>query len=157
MRRYLILLILFVAFTACQDSVNNYNDPPESAIRNAPDSVSISGTTYKLSSYLYRDFMPMVNPGTNGLIAVAYVETANHTPIDNSLSLTRIYIVKRNLIWESPFSSFESANENYKTGAVMRNGPTWDTGIYVDVVVGFMLKGNEYFVKVTNQVINRTD
>jgi len=157
MKRYVKYLLLLLLFAACQDSVNDFNEPAETVIRNAPDSVVVSGTAYKLTTYLYRDFMPMMNPVNNGLIASAYLETTKHTPIDNSLVLNKIYIIKRNTIWESPFSSFISSDVNYKTGAVMRDGPVWDTGIYVDVVVSFILKGNEYFIKAPNQLINRTD
>lgn len=157
MRKYALLLLMSFALSYCSH-INMDDEPPTfEKLLNTPDTVRVANQTFILSTYLNRDFMPIIPLGGSGLTATAYLETKDHSPITGTIIFDTIYIIKRSIYWESGFVETAPTEQPYKLGKIMRNGPAWDTGITVDVVVKFMVNGQTYKVKAGNQLIHRTD
>lgn len=144
----------------CSNTSSPENELPVDSILNAGESVRIGDKTYSLSTYLYRDFMPVIPPGGNGLIAVAHIETKDKSPAGLSVDPYEIYILHNGNMYNSFFTDEAkppSSQFPYRIERIMRNGPMLETGILVDVVVRIRHDNRDYFVKAENQRINRTD
>ena len=101
------------------------------------DSVVIDNQTLVLETELYRDFFPgMPSESRSNLQALTWVVNADSSIITNRFTLSKLYIINQDEIW---ITKPEVRNDNnafeYKLHAVSINGPQWDTGIKVDVVV----------------------
>ena len=90
-----------------------------------------------LETELCRDFFTGVPSKTkSNLQASVWVVNAGSSIITNRFTLSKLYIINQDEIW---ITKPEVRNDNnvfeYKLHTVSINGPQWDTGIKVDVVV----------------------
>lgn len=159
MKRYLLFLLLAVS-AGCSSNTAPENQLPLDSILNAGENVRIGEKTYILNTYLYRDFMPVIPPGGNGLIAIANVETNDKSPADSGIDPYEIYILNKGTIYSSFFTDESKpplTQYPYRIERIMRNGPMLETGILVDVVVKIKYGNRDYFLKAYRQSVYRTD
>jgi hypothetical protein len=126
-------------------------------------SAKLAGFTYRLETYLWRDFMPGPDASANGrpLIAVARVTVNDDTAaFPAAVTVDRMWVVNGDGVWESvPREEQPRGSAKVETiEVVSRDGPKWGPGITVDVVVRLRdAAGNTVLLRAPAQPINRTD
>ena len=82
------------------------------------------------------------------------------TVITQNYKVTKLYVINNNQAWASkPESRSESYVSKYKANFVSKNGPEWETGIRVDVVISItdLTINNEKFLIARDQIIQRIE
>jgi hypothetical protein len=122
--------------------------PPE--VRNAPDHVTVDGRSYTLKVDLFRDLMPGPAPtprrGVGGTIFLR-VDVASDTP--EGLRADKAWLINGAEVWMTvpqPLQTFAADRINHLSLSV-RDGPIWDPGAKVDVVLQFSVAGRAYFIQ----------
>ena len=161
-RSTIIVILFFLVACEKQDDPNLSDDPDllSSLYSKADDTLRIETRKYFLNSYLYRDFMPSVPIREKSpLIAVIQLIDLDSTKIPTDLSISKLYVIKGNLIWISNPIEINKTYSDYKIEKVSNNGPEWDTGIYVDIVVEISnIKTNNKSLLISkHQYIDRTE
>jgi hypothetical protein len=160
--RALLFLLFFGAALGCADLGDEI--PPEIPVDRllaAPDTVVVEGRRLCLTTYMWRDFMPISPPGGKPLITIAYV-TATDTPqLSPSITADAIWIVHDSLAWKGWFASESTPPGESRPNRlvkVCRDGPTWGPHIFVDVIVRVLDgRGNTQMLRAAHQWIDRTD
>ncbi|HUW46202.1 MAG TPA: hypothetical protein VMW50_10470 [Dehalococcoidia bacterium] len=124
----------------------------------APEKIEINGSEYTLETYLCRDFMPVSPPDGQPLFALIKVKAPGETAISSRIDATRLWVVKGKEIWETEFTGEEGSTIGDTLEKIGRDGPKWEPGISVDVVVRIidLKSGKNYLLKASNQYIHRT-
>ena len=138
----LLAAILILSIGAChKDKLDGsvVTDPGLAAqlFSASQDSVIIDNQTLVLETELYRDFFPgMPSESRTNLQALVWVVNTDSSTITNRFNLSKLYIINNDEIWVSEPEVRNDANYfEFKLHAVSINGPQWDTGIKVDVVL----------------------
>ena len=149
----LLLIFLVCAFIAGCGGNSEQTIPsvPLAELQAAPEQVEIGGTEYVISpsSQLYRDFFPGLTPPDGGPLA-AWVFIADNAlnPVPSDIQARYVYVIKGTEVWQSELSS---------EGRSTSDGPKWETGALVDMVV-MVYHGNEsYLIKASDVEIQRLD
>lgn len=121
---------------------------PIDELRAAPEQVEIGGTEYHIYfplSELTRDFFPGANPPDGGPLRawVFIVDDAGH-----QMQPRYVYVINGTEVWQSELDS---------EGRSTSDGPKWETGILVDMVVMVCHDNEYYLIKATDVVIARLD
>lgn len=127
----------------------------------APEVVEIGGQKLKMETYLWRDFMPMSPPDGKPLKASVAILPLDGKPIAANLDAVRIWVIKDKEIWQE---QLQGVGRNLPAMGQLRfekmadNGPKWETGIAVTVVVELRdQSGQKWLLKAADQKINRTE
>lgn len=147
--RYLLPLVLLVA--ACGGAASGgpaVTLPPEA--RSAPDRVATEGHMYTLRADLFSDLMPGPAPtprrGVGGTIFLR-ADVASDAP--QSMHAEKIWLIKGAEFWETvpqPLQTFAADRVNH-LALGFRDGPIWDAGAKVDVVLQFSVAGRAYLIQ----------
>ena len=146
------LLALAVLLAACGGAVGSPGPsaslPPEA--RGALDQIYVDGHSYKLDVDLYRDLMPGPAPtpkrGVGGTIFLT-PEAESDAPA--GMRADKAWLVNGADVWETvpqPLPTFAVDRQHHLSLAV-RDGPTWDAGSKVDVVLQFSTASGTYFIQ----------
>ena len=102
--------------------------------------------------------MPISPPDGQPLVAVIKVKAPGETAISSQIDATRLWVVKGKEIWETEFANEEGSAIGDTLEKIGRDGPKWEPGISVDVVVRIidLKSGNNYLLKASNQAIHRS-
>lgn len=134
---------------------------PRQRLLEAPLQIEIDGRQYTLETYLWRDFMPPVNPVGSDLMAVVDITAVDKLPFPADIDSTKIYVVNGEEVWETGFAEELRPPDQahlYQLREVARGGPKWDPGIQVEVVVRVIAgSGEAYLLRASKQTIHRTD
>ena len=158
--KYLLISFFSVSiiFVSCE---NPFSSPPEIPIEtllSAPDTVEVDSQKIFLTTYLWRDFMPVSPPDGKPLNAVVNIQNVDSSDLPSGLEAEAIYIVNANEIWNSYFSKeIPPDNSSFQLVRIARDGPKWNPGIYVDVIVLLKFNKESILLKASDQIINRTD
>ena len=147
-------------FWGCSDPVSSPPDIPIGILLSAADTLTLENQKIVMTTYMWRDFMPISPPGGKPLAAIIYIETIDKSTISPSITSDAIYIVKGNEVWKSNFSNEQLPSDviiPFRIVKIARDGPKWGPGIYVDVVVRLKVNGASYLLKSSQQYIGRTD
>lgn len=147
--------------TGCSGSPESGSSVPFVSLEQlaaAPIAVSIEQHSIRLSTYLYRDFMPISPPDGKPMIAVAKIASADSSPLPSGLDADRIWLINGDQVWQGTFSSEARPSDPALLEKVLRNGPMWSPGSKVDVVVRIISPGSEQFLlRAPKQLVHRTD
>jgi hypothetical protein len=127
------------------------------------DTLAFESGHYILEVELYRDFFPGVPlPMTkrSPLIALTFLVNTDRLAVNENLSLVKAFVIKSDDIWIASLrDGVNTYIPDYKRYKINTNGPEWDTGIYVDVVLEIknQLTLERYFIIARNQYIQRTE
>ena len=159
------LAVTLAVATAC----GGRSEPPApvgedaAALRQAPTrSAPLAGFTYSLETYLWRDFMPGTDVGSNGrpLIAVAKVAVNDDTAaFPAAVTVDRMWVIDGERVWEAvPREEQPRGGSRVDVVEVVaRDGPRWGPGITVDVVVRLRGPGGAtVLLRAPAQPIHRT-
>jgi hypothetical protein len=149
----LICLVIILVGIPLTPSIVSLQD-----LQTAPEKIEVNGTEYTLETYLQRDFMPISPPDGSPLIALVKVKAPGETAISSKIDATRLWVVKGKEIWETEFANEEGSAIGDTLKKIARDGPKWEPGISVDVVVRIidLKSGKNYLLKASNQAIHRT-
>jgi hypothetical protein len=125
------------------------------------DTLVLKSGVYILETYLYRDFFPGGPiPRRTPLIASVKLFNTDSLPVSADLEIRKLYVVNQQQIWISEPGDGKQTNvPEYKIEKLNNNGPEWETGIFVDVVLEIenKLTAIRYFLIARNQRIERLD
>ncbi|MCH8567138.1 MAG: hypothetical protein LAT67_02685 [Balneolales bacterium] len=163
MKTYLLILFsTLLTFGCLSMDLDNYGPGkmPVPELMAAPDTLYIGDQALVMDTYLLRDFMPTSNPNSNSLSASLTIKTTDLTPFPESLTADAAWIVNIIDVWDTYLSGANTPPS--QTGAhelrkVARNGPMWNTGLVVEVIVRLRhTDGSTYLLRAPNQRIMRT-
>lgn len=103
---------------------------------NAKDTIQIDNQKLILETYLYRNLMPGYLPKKSGLIASFIVVNTDSLIITKKFEIKNLYVLNGKQIWISvPKPETFAYFAIYENHQFSIDGPEWETGIYVDVVI----------------------
>jgi hypothetical protein len=148
--RLLLALVMLVA--ACGGAVGSPGPssslPPEA--RGALEQIYVDGHSYKLEVALYRDLMPGPAPtpkrGVGGTIFLT-PEVESDAPA--GMRADKTWLVTGAEVWETvpqPLQTFAIDRQHHLSLSV-NDGPTWDAGSKVDVLLQFTTDSGTYFIQ----------
>jgi hypothetical protein len=127
-------------------SVNSSSDqipPLPSGVRDAPVSLSVGGLVFRLHAYIYRNFMPLATSQDDAGLAAQEKRSAmtatitladdHGLPVPPTLHAEKIWILQGESVWET--NAIEERRNDTRCDFVVRNGPKWQPGSSVDVIV----------------------
>lgn len=160
--RPLLALIVFVTALGCADLGEEIPpDIPVIRLLTAPDTVVAEGRRLFLTTYLWRDFMPISPPGGKPLIAIAYVTATDTGQLSPTITADAIWVVHDSLAWKGWFENETTPPGESRPNRlvkVARNGPAWGPHIFVDVIIRILDgRGNSHLLRAAHQWIDRTD
>jgi hypothetical protein len=134
--------------------------PPELArVQAATDSVTAEGALLRLSSCLWRDFMPVAPPDGDALRVRLRITTANSSAFPSALRADAAWILNGRDVWATWVQETRQRLPDYPALEVgAEGGPKWGPGIEVDVVVRLRdAAGSARYLRARKQLIQRTD
>ena len=161
-----IALIILVHFSCQKDKMEGdiMNDSRliENLYTNSFDTLTIDNQKLILETYLYRNFTPgvLLHERNNRLFVTIYLVTIDSTLMTPNYKVTKLYVIKNNQAWSSkPISRPENYVPEYKAHFISKNGPEWETGMHVDVVLSItdLTNNKEKFLIARNQIIDRVE
>jgi len=127
------------------------NAPP------APPLVTVDGVSFRLDTFLWRDFMPISPPDGKPLVAVLRILTTDGSSIPASVAADSVWVYNGSEVWATAVVEEQPRNNSYFE-VVAREGPKWGPGIEVDVVVRLRDgAGHRFLLQARRQLISRTD
>ena len=135
---FLPIVAIALLLSACEKpKVIEDSDLLSNLKSNSMDTLIFNSSKYTLDAYLYRNLFPG-GPIPTARPLIAYISLVNNDSVEisNELDITKLYVIKDPLIWVStPTLSNDDIIPEYKLTKISRDGPEWQTGILVDVVI----------------------
>lgn len=134
----------------------------ENLYTNSSDTLIIENQKLILETELYRAFSPggPINEKDHRLFASMNLVNIDSTLITQNYKVTKLYVININQAWTStPESRTENYAPEYKAHFICKNGPEWETGIRVDVVISItdLTNNTEKFLISRNQIIEKIE
>ncbi len=150
---------LFSCHRQPTDSPASSLGTPETVLNVAQPVVTVEQVNYTATVFPYRDFMPVRGGQERGLIAIAQVCRSDSLEIPQSLHLKRIWVFHGRERWFAQLGEErQHVHGNFCLEAVARDGPKWEPGANVEVVIGFTVGDSErYLIRTATTKIERTD
>ena len=147
-----LLLSLTVLLGACGGAVGSPGPsgpmPPEA--RGALEQVYVDGHSYTLQADLYRDLMPGPAPTPKrGVGGTNFLTPDAQSDAPQGMRPEKAWLVTGAEIWETvpqPLQTFAVDRQHHLSLSV-HDGPTWDAGSRVDVVLQFSTSSGTYFIQ----------
>lgn len=137
---------------------------PSPSLPPGADQVSIGGRSYRIGpessgTYLWRDFMPISPPDGRPLAASIRVVAVDGAGFPSDITVDRVWVHGPG-VWETAPAEVRRAPDAgtppSQIEVFANEGPKWDPGIEVDVVVRMRSGGASYFLRATGLEIRRT-
>ena len=153
----IILFTLLVGLISCGDERTKEKALTETELltelKSAPKSVTIGKNTFYLTTYLWRNFMPVAEENGGSMICVNSLTEKDSLSISGSIKLIKQYVIKENEVWAADYTEITKPNP-YIIKGVVRDGPKWGPNIEVDIVCEFEQTGKIYRILAASQKIN---
>ena len=148
--RLLLALVLLVA--GCGGAVGSPG--PSSSLapeaRGALEQVYVDGHSYKLDVDLYRDLMPGPAPTPKrGVAGTIFLTPEAESDAPAGMRAEKAWLVNGADVWETvprPLQTF-AVDRQHHLSLSLFDGPTWDAGSKVDVVLQFSTASGTYFIQ----------
>jgi len=164
--KIILLSIIMLQFYSCEKDGLQGDIVIDNELRNllyidSKDTLNIDMQNLVLETELYRDFFPGGGiPEKRGLTASLNVRNIDSLLIEDNVDIVTLYVINGEQIWIStPESNDNYSIPDFILHRVSNDGPEWDTGNYVDVVVeirGFSSSAYNYLIS-RDQLINRIE
>jgi hypothetical protein len=153
MRAWLPLVLVLAS--ACGAAVGS--PQPSSTLpleaRGALEQIYVDRHTYTLKVDLYRDLMPGPAPTLKrGVGGTIFLTPDAQSDAPAAIRADKAWLVNGADVWETvpqPLQTFAVDREHHLSLSV-RDGPTWDAGAKVDVVLQFSTASGTYFIQRTS-------
>ena len=147
-----LLLALVVLIAACGGAVGSPGPssslPPEAGA--ALEQIYVDGHAYTLKVDLYRDLMPGPAPTPKrGVGGTVFLTPDLESDPPAGIHADRTWLVHGTDVWEAvphPLQTFAVDRQHHLSFSVF-DGPTWDAGAKVDVVLQFSTSSGIYFIQ----------
>jgi hypothetical protein len=160
--RVFALVSMALILIGCSD--NGVSVPPDIPIDQllaTPETIVVETRQLHLSTFMWRDFMPISPPGGKPLIAIIYVTATDTVRLPGSISTDAVWMVYNDQVWKSWFTDEPISPGELKPNRIVkiaREGPKWGPNVNVDVIVRvYDGKGASRLLRAANQWIGRTD
>jgi hypothetical protein len=146
-----VLLFLTSVLAACGGggSAGAPDTGAPADVRGAPIHVAVDGLTYTLVADLGRDVMPRV-PTTppSGIQATIFLRADLESNVPDGMRADRVWLLKGGEAWEAVPEPLQTltVDRRFHLSLGVRNGPVWDVGSRVDVVLRFSAGGRTYLI-----------
>jgi hypothetical protein len=153
MRLLAPLLLLISALAACGGG-GSAGAPATGApadVRGAPSQVVVDGLTYTLVADLGRDVMPRIPPAPpSGIQATVFLRADVESNVPEGMRADRVWLLKGGEAWEAVPEPLQTltVDRRFHLSLGVRNGPVWDVGSRVDVVLRFNAAGRTYLIAI---------
>jgi hypothetical protein len=145
-------LALVLVLAACGGAVGSPGPsaslPPEA--RGAPEQIYVDGHAYTLQADLYRDLMPGPAPTPKrGVGGTIFLTPAAESDPPAGMRADRTWLVNRADVWDTVPRLLQTfaVDRQHHLGLSVFDGPTWDAGAKVDVVLQFSTASGTYFIQ----------
>lgn len=156
----LITLTIIVVLSSCKKDNTEADVKPDSKfaqeLRSSPQTIIIGSNYLILATYLLSDFMPIAEEDGSKLFCTSKLTDVDQVPISNSITLSKLYVIKGDEIWKTNFSKVNKNIAHILEG-IASDGPKWGPDIEVDVVCEFENSGTTYRILAKSQWINGTE
>jgi hypothetical protein len=154
-----ITFLIFICSCEKESTVIPVDESIPLEALSAPEYVELSGMRIYLETYLWRDFMPISPPDGRAMIAALYVVEADEKDIPQDLDIDHLWVINGSEVWSTgTFDDYRPTHPPYKIQRIARDGPKWEPGIEVDVIVRIVSDDNIcFYLKAKDQAIYRTD
>ena len=155
---FTILLCCLIIF-GCNGKNNSIisPDPIIDDLIKSPTSIQIDSTNFVLSVYLWRDFMPISPPDGKPMLASVEILTSDSSDFPENIDADKMWVIDSTNSWET-FLYDQSVHESYSILKKASNGPKWEIGLYLDVVVRLVQDDTLYhYLKIEDVLLRRTD
>lgn len=122
--------------------------PPEA--RTALDQVYVDGRSYTLQVDLYRDMMPGPAPTPRrGLGGTIFLRADVESDVPQGMRAEKAWLINGADVWETVPQPLQTltVDRRYHLSLGVRDGPVWDVGSSVDVVLQFSTSSGTYFIQ----------
>jgi hypothetical protein len=129
-----------------------------SALLAVPTTVTADGKSLTLNAVLWRDFFPP-NPLPDGgpMVSVVRVQTSDGSAVPTTVTADMIWLVNGTEVWSAvprQERTREDAAPSYEV--VARDGPKWQPGTSVDVIVRLRTRAGVVRLRAAHQLIQVT-
>lgn len=150
----ILSLLIVGAVPGCEESPSA---PSASDLRQAPESVAVGGKMLRLTTEIWRDFMPISPPDGKPMVARLVVSTSDASPFPSGVGVERTWLFLGDQTWETADLQPESQQPGAPSLAVVaRDGPKWGPGVTIDVVVRLKDSQTTYLLQAREQPIKAT-
>jgi len=160
------MFFLALLLTSCEeekvDTSKIIFDPvfAKNLLTKSNDTIQIDAELYTLEVLLNRDFMPPVPKDGAPLTSMNCLASMDGDSIPTTIDLVKQYVINNDSIWISLYEKEnpENGNTASKLCKISIEGPQWNPGILVDVVVEIYDSKNDsiIFISASDQIINST-
>jgi hypothetical protein len=129
-------------------------------LQEAPKTASIAGQELTLATFLWRNFMPTTGPEAEiPLLATLTLQTTDQKPLPDGITVEQVWLINDDELWTTTeLELFPLMTDSPHQTVKLRNGPGWDTGIYVDVVLQLRDSQQEIcLIKAIGQEVERVE
>ncbi|MGA9116968.1 MAG: hypothetical protein WB626_09360 [Bacteroidota bacterium] len=125
-----------------------------------PETTQVDGRKLVLSTYLWRDFMPVSPPDGRPLAAILHVDATDSLRLPAGLDADALWIVWTDRVWKS-YCAGPTQGDPARPYGLQRSasgGPRWGPHVSVDVIVRILdAGGGMHLLRASHQWIHRTD
>ena len=156
----LVTLTLIVGLSSCKkdntEVIQKTDAKFANELRSSPETIIIGSNYLILSTYMWRDFMPIAEENGSKLFCNVKLKNVESSAILKSIKLKKLYVVKGDEIWTTSYSEITNSIDSVWEG-LAKGGPKWGPDIEVDVVCEFENAGAVYKILAKSQWINKTE
>jgi hypothetical protein len=153
------LVCVLVAVCGCAKTGPTAPDSASaSTLTTVPTVVVVEGKTFTLGASLWRDFQPISPPDGKPMIAVLHVQSSDGSAVPTTITADMVWLVHGTDVWSGVPREERSRQDTAPIyELVARDGPKWEPGVLVDVVVQLRdASGRASRLRVANQLVRAT-
>lgn len=155
----IVSLLLLTGFVACNKDKTDGKIKTDAELvaelKSSPEQIEIGTQTFFLTTYLWRDFMPIAEENGSLMMCVNSLTEKDSLTITHSIELKKQYVINGDKVWTADYSETKKPTD-FVIKEVVHDGPKWGPNINVDVVCEFDISGTVYRVLAKSQKINKT-
>ena len=137
--------VLFLALLGCDQDGEPLEGvvveawPPET-VAAIQDAIALDGRAMALESFVNRDFMPICPPGGHRLTAHIRLTEVDSLSLGLDVSRAYVCVIAGEQMWINELTPHDLTDDRpYRLVMYASNGPRWEPGTRVDVVVQYLL------------------
>jgi hypothetical protein len=149
------LVIACVTFiVGCGSTPTSPSDVPLSQLSSAPTRIVADGQTLTLTTFLYRDFMPISPPDGKPLGGTLRIQTDDGSPVSAGVTAETSWVINKGEVWSTTVEQWPRADTAPNYEVIVRGGPKWGPNVTVDVVARVRdSKGTMFLLRAPEQSI----
>jgi len=160
MKRSLFFILAALSFLSC-DCAQKDKRQILQIKANAVDTLTIGSNSFVLDASLWRDFQPISPENGKPMISINWLMSTDSVKIPDNISMVKQYVIYKDEIWAANYEEVASTSgsSEYKIERISRDGPKWETGIFVDVIAQIhdSQTNKDYYIIRKNVLVERTD